>query len=111
MAVKKPLPRLLCYDIADPRRLARVHRIVIGHAIPVQYSVYYLYADADALERLCAELREVIHPDEDDIRIYPLHESGGVETLGAQGMPDGIHLAGSAIPEGLNGQPQPENGE
>lgn len=101
MALKKPIPRLLCYDIADPRRLSRVHRIVLQYAIPVQYSVYYLYVDAETVETLCAELREVIHSSEDDIRIYPLHEGGRMESLGRQGFPEGVQIEGISLPEGF----------
>ena len=101
MAIRKPLPRLLCYDIGDPKRLGRVHRIVLEYAMPVQYSVYYLHADAVTVDRLCRELGEVIDPREDDIRIYPLPEGARAEVLGRQGLPEGIHLTGVSLPDGL----------
>ncbi len=104
MAQKRPLPRLLCYDIADPGRLTRVHRIVSEWAIPVQYSVYYLYIDATGLERLCHELESVIQTTEDDIRIYPLIEGEPADVQGTQGINPGLILAGVAVPQGLDGQ-------
>ena len=36
---------LVAYDIASPRRLARVHRYLKRHAIPVQYSVFVFHGD------------------------------------------------------------------
>ncbi len=107
MANRKPLPRLLCYDISDPRRLGRVHRIVSRYAISLQYSVFYLYIDAETLDLLCQELQDVIDPREDDIRIYPLQNGQTADILGKQGFPEGMQLLGAAIPEGL-GTPKAE---
>lgn len=104
MARKKPIPRLVCYDIADPKRLGRVHRIVTNYALPIQYSVYYMNASADDVEALSRELREVIDPKKDDIRIYPLRQGEPAEVLGKQRLTEGILLIGAALPEGFSAE-------
>jgi CRISPR-associated protein Cas2 len=90
MARKQKIPRLICYDIADERRLQRVHRIVTGYALPLQYSVYLATLDAGEVENLCAELRRHIDPGEDDIRIYPLPVGAGADWLGQPALPEGL---------------------
>ncbi len=63
---------LICYDVADPRRLGRVHRLVSGMGLQVQYSVYHLRLDREGLDGLCRELETIIDPARDDVRIYRL---------------------------------------
>ena len=68
---------LVCYDIADPKRLAKVARYLERRLFRIQYSIFIakdfgkedIYLIADALEQL-------IDPREDDIRIYTIQESG-----------------------------------
>jgi CRISPR-associated protein Cas2 len=40
---------LIAYDIRDAKRLRKVHRLMQGHGMPVQYSVFV--CDLTALER------------------------------------------------------------
>lgn len=82
---------LICYDIANPRRLQRVHRVLKSKAIAVQYSVFLApFAETD-LDRLLMVLRAEIDEREDDIRVYPVIPARAV-TLGSSLLPDGIHL-------------------
>lgn len=98
MPLHEPHLHLVCYDIADPARLARVHRHLEKRATPVQYSVFVLYADSIEVDRLAAELEVLIHPRQDDVRIYPLPRHLEVEVLGRGSVPDGIWLSpGAAI--------------
>ena len=98
MAKKKKLPRLVCYDISDEKRLNKVHKIVSEYAILIQYSVYYLHASSEEVDDLCSELRAVINENEDDIRIYPLVAKPEIHTLGQQGLLDGIRITDIALP-------------
>ncbi len=41
---------LVAYDIRNPKRLRRVHRVMQGHGMPLQYSVFAI--DLTASERL-----------------------------------------------------------
>jgi len=93
--MKRLASYLVCYDIAHPGRLGRVHRIVASYALMVQYSVYYLYADRETVNALCGELRACIAPEEDDVRIYPLASNPECTLLGQAILPEGIQLLGT----------------
>lgn len=87
-----PKTYLICYDIADPRRLQRVHRILSKVALSIQYSVFLAPFTSRELDRLWATLATEIHPKQDDLRAYPI----APETLLLRGpslFPDGILLA------------------
>ncbi len=89
---------LLCYDIRDKRRLARVHRIAVRHALPLQYSVFYLKGRRAQLDTLLAELQEVTHPADDDVRVYEVQPLEQGCMLGKSVMPDGIWMSGLPRP-------------
>jgi len=83
---------LVCYDIADPRRLQRVHRRMIRHALFVQLSVYYLQGDRAALDRLLDDLQEVIDERYDDVRAYSVRPLSDGLQIGCPWLPEGIGL-------------------
>lgn len=85
-------PYLICYDIADPRRLGRVHRFMTKEAVPVQYSVFTATLSHFELELLIAGLEEIIDSDEDDLRIYPLPGKPRALAIGRSFFPEGIKL-------------------
>lgn len=63
---------LIAYDVAHPRRLRRVARVLERHGVRVQYSVF-LYRGTDAaLAALLDELGQLIRPSEDVIQAWPL---------------------------------------
>lgn len=84
---------LVCYDIASPRRLRRVHAFLKKHALPVQYSVFLIETDRAGLEDLLDGLRERIHPKRDDVRAYRLPRRTWYRSLGAPTLPRGLLLA------------------
>ena len=53
---------VICYDIAQPRRLARLHRYLKKWAAPIQYSVFLMTGDERQLARCLAGAEEIIHP-------------------------------------------------
>ena len=67
-----PRPFLICYDIANPRRLGRIHSHLKRHALPLQYSVYYYHASEHQLQLRLQELRALMDEHADDIRAYPV---------------------------------------
>ena len=83
---------LLCYDIADPRRLARVHRIMQKEGIALQKSVFKLVVTEGRLSALVNQLTSEIDVQQDDIRIYRLHRNAGHHKLGKPAYPKGIML-------------------
>lgn len=84
---------LVCYDIADPKRLGRVFRLLKGVGIHLQYSVFYCSLTWPQLNDLKERLKQHINPGEDDIRVYPLPAGEKITALG-QGyrIPDGVDL-------------------
>ncbi|MDM7997838.1 MAG: CRISPR-associated endonuclease Cas2 [Acidobacteriota bacterium] len=88
---------LVAYDIANPRRLCRVHRFLKGHAIPVQYSVFVFQGSQMELQRVLTGISSHISPDEDDVRAYHLPDRCEVAMLGRQDLPDGIVLGGRGL--------------
>jgi CRISPR-associated protein Cas2 len=83
----------VCYDIASPRRLRRVHAFLKKHGLPVQYSVFLVEADRSGLDALLDGLRERIHPKRDDVRAYGLPRRLWYKSLGAPSLPRGLLLA------------------
>jgi CRISPR-associated protein Cas2 len=83
---------LACYDIAEPRRLARVWRAVREFAVPVQYSVFWARLDAAGLNAALAAVATRIDPRADDVRFYPLPENVQITGLGRDVLPLGVDL-------------------
>lgn len=79
---------IVCYDIADPKRLRLVHRTLKGYGEKWQYSVFFcVLKDIDRV-RLEGDLKEIINNSEDQVLIidYGPDETkarGNVTTLGA----------------------------
>jgi len=94
---------LVCYDIANPRRLGRVHRRVSRLALPVQYSVYLFHGNSEQVDRLLARLRPLINEREDDVRIYPVPERADPILGGRARKEAGLFLLGEAT-RGFGGQ-------
>ncbi|HHH47758.1 MAG TPA: CRISPR-associated endonuclease Cas2 [Gammaproteobacteria bacterium] len=88
---------LICYDIADPKRLTRIHRQVSAEALQVQYSVY-LYRGSEArLEKLKYSLAKDIDEGRDDIRIYALPSRIDIHLGGKRATDEGIFLLGNDL--------------
>ena len=96
MAVNQIRPYLLAYDIANRKRLTRVHRTVKGYGMPLQYSVFLVVGSSRTLDQLLGDLDEIINPKEDDIRVYPLPLKLDAEQYGRQWLPGGIDIPANA---------------
>lgn len=85
---------LVTYDIRSPRRLKRVHDLVVGHGEMLQYFVYVCDLTRQELVGLKAALRAEMHLDTDQVAIFDLGPPSGkagrrVEHLGrAPKIPD-----------------------
>jgi len=84
---------LIAYDIANHRRLGRVHRYLKGRAIPVQYSVFVLYGSQITLGRVLDDIAKLIAPEADDVRAYHLPDRAEVTTIGRQSIPEEVTLS------------------
>jgi len=84
---------LVCYDIANPRRLGRVYNLMKGKGIHLQYSVFYCSLTWPQILKLKEELKHRINDREDDVRIYPLPAGGKVIAMGCgDRVPDGVEI-------------------
>lgn len=90
MAVNEPRRWLIAYDIRDPRRLNRVHRLLAKAAIPVQYSVFAAAGSRRAMQDLAARLEQEIDVRVDDVRFYPVPQPAEVYTIGATMLPQDV---------------------
>ena len=83
---------IISYDIADPKRLGRIHRMIKRLAMPLQYSVFYTRMSERQRDKLANLLENKINPKEDDIRIYPLPNGYNVQYLGQNPFGEGLQL-------------------
>lgn len=109
MPANRRTPWLICYDIADPRRLQRVHRVARRHAIPLQYSVFHTIATRHEVLGMLHDIEEHIDPRQDDVRAYPLLTAARPVVVGGDFLASGITLCRSAAP-GLTGVEHPPAG-
>lgn len=81
---------LIGYDICDPKRLNRIYKRMCNHATPVQYSVFLLEGNEQALNACLNEILPIFDKKEDDLRVYPLPTQAKRWHLGREILPVGI---------------------
>ncbi len=81
---------ILAYDIADPRRLARLYRLAARGARRLQYSVYLYTGSEPAMRAWLARLLVILDPCHDDFRLYPLPRQPRLWQYGAASLPEGV---------------------
>ena len=80
MSHKQPV--LICYDVADPKRLRRVFREVRDMALPVQKSVFVAKLTGEEVETLLGHLEECLDLEEDRLQVFALREITPRQSLG-----------------------------
>lgn len=65
---------LVVYDIAHPRRIAKVAAILLNYGMRVQKSIFEVRLHEQSLEQMQRRLRKVIDPAVDGIKIFRLCE-------------------------------------
>lgn len=75
---------IVAYDIAHPRRLVRVAKIISDYGIRVQKSIFEVTVDSRRFLEMRARIEEEIEPDEDGVKYFPLCEkcAGTLENIG-----------------------------
>lgn len=96
---------LIAYDIADPRRLTRIHTFLKKYGVPVQYSVFLVRLDRRALREVVRGLRDRLRKSEDDVRLYRLPPGCRPELLGRALLPEGILIGDMGLSNFLGGMP------
>lgn len=85
---------IIGYDIANPRRLQRVHREMCKFATPLEYSVFLLVGDQRVKKSCLRKMALLIDANEDDVRCYPLPARGFQGRVGRASLPAGIQWTG-----------------
>lgn len=75
-------PVLICYDIADPKRLRRAFRDLRDVALPVQKSVFVADLTQAELDRVWRQLGEYLDPAEDKLQAFALRDAAKPRSLG-----------------------------
>ena len=83
---------LIAYDIKDPRRLYRVHRLLKARGIPLQYSVFIAWITKRDIQYVVEMLEALINPKQDDVRLYHLPSRLSLHVLGRQWLPSGVNI-------------------
>jgi CRISPR-associated protein Cas2 len=80
---------LVCYDIADDKRLRQVYKTMRAWGDHIQFSVFECQFTVADLVRCRAELAEIIHHDEDQVLFVLLgpSEGRGERVITALGKP------------------------
>jgi len=63
---------LVAYDVANPSRLSRVYRYLIGYKVEGQKSVFEIWVTAAELRRIKKDLSEIIDIKEDRLHVVEL---------------------------------------
>lgn len=82
------------YDIADARRLQRVHREMCKHATPLEYSIFLLVGSVGDQRRCLERIATLISPPDDDVRCYRLPGRGYQARIGCACLPAGVLWTG-----------------
>ncbi|MGS0756215.1 CRISPR-associated endonuclease Cas2 [Roseateles sp. GG27B] len=82
MALNEVKEWIVAYDISNPRRLAKVHKLMVKNAIPLQKSVFMATMTVAQARKLRYDLAALIDPKADDIRMYPLPPNPDITRLG-----------------------------
>ena len=77
---------VIAYDISSDRRRRKVHKSLCGFGQWTQYSLFECHLDRKELLLLREKLDDLLDPELDSLRFYPLCEAcvGKVETVGSQ---------------------------
>jgi CRISPR-associated protein Cas2 len=100
---------LLAYDIADPRRLKRVHYRMRREGVPVQESVFLVQRNRRGMDQLLDMLAKIMVAAEDDVRAYPIADPADIwmrgKGIARAGLLADAHLTAAAPAPGQRDQP------
>jgi CRISPR-associated protein Cas2 len=81
---------IVVYDIACPRRIVRVAKILKDYGVRVQKSIFEVDVDAQFFREMRCRVEKKIVPEEDGIKYFPFCEkcAGAVEIIGQGSLTD-----------------------
>ncbi len=69
---------MVCYDICDPKRLRKVHRVMKGYGIPIQYSIFKCTLSPTNYQRMITRVEKEMDLCEDSVMIVDLGPDDGL---------------------------------
>ena len=73
---------IIAYDIKEKNRLQRLQRLISTQFLQLQYSVYYGTMTRTHMDTFITLIQKVIHPSDDDLRIYEVEPLENAIVLG-----------------------------
>lgn len=75
---------IIAYDIADPKRLSRIAKLMLDYGVRVQKSIFEVSITPPAFQGLKKKVEKIIAPEADGVKYFPLCEpcAGAVEIIG-----------------------------
>ena len=93
---------LIGYDITDPKRLIKIHKLASKIACPIQYSLFLYLGTQKQLKHDIQILIDAINPREDDLRCYELPSNSPKIRLGRASLPEGVFWSGLTVANAVN---------
>ncbi|MBT6339968.1 MAG: CRISPR-associated endonuclease Cas2 [Desulfobacula sp.] len=62
----------MAYDISNPKRLSKIHRMIKKHGIAIQKSLFLIKNTENMVNKLLNEISTIMNLKEDDLRAYPI---------------------------------------
>ncbi len=90
--MKEPTPYLAAYDISNPRRLYKAHRILLDYAIGRQKSVFECWLLDGQKSELIKRISEVIDPSEDRFVLIRLDPRCSKKCLGCAAIEEKVEI-------------------
>ncbi|MBL0700523.1 MAG: CRISPR-associated endonuclease Cas2 [Desulfosarcina sp.] len=75
---------IVAYDIADPKRLNKVARVIKDYGLRVQKSIFEVAVNNALFDEMKSRIEKIIEPLEDGVKYFPLCEKcyGTIEIIG-----------------------------
>ncbi len=75
---------ITAYDIADPKRLNKVAKVILDYGIRVQKSIFEIDVSNNLFLEMRSRIENIIEPAVDGVKYFPLCEkcAGTVEIIG-----------------------------
>ncbi|MEW6616532.1 MAG: CRISPR-associated endonuclease Cas2 [Thermodesulfobacteriota bacterium] len=84
---------IVAYDIADPKRLSKVAKIMLDYGVRVQKSIFEVALTGVVFAEMKERIEKIIVHDEDGVKYFPVCEkcAGTVEIIGQGEFTDPDH--------------------
>jgi len=74
---------LIAYDIANPRRLSKIHYLLKKEGLAVQKSLFFIQGTEPRINKILDRIASIMVLKEDDLRAYPVSHPRKIWTFGS----------------------------